>query len=224
MANFKFQKSALAISSAAALTLFSLASQAQSANDFGELLIEGQISNTTCALTLGDPQSTGANKKTMNLGTYSTTVAGASASGSGDNIGAAKSTVLSVKNADGTACNFSGATNWDVGINLSSTNYETVTGGFTVLKSTAVSGTAATGVGVKLSTTKGPAASTTTGATAVNFASGNGSYGTLLSGAASSPGVLPDEVIAVTAQMVRANGPVGVGVFTHSIPLNVWYR
>jgi len=222
MANFKFQKSALAISSAAALTLFSLASQAQSANDFGELLIEGQISNTTCALTLGDPQSTGANKKTMNLGTYSTTVAGAAA-GSGASIGPAQSTVLSVKNANGTACNFDGATNWDVGINISSTNYETVSG-VTILKSTATSGTAATGVGVKLSTTKGAAGTTTTGTTALNFASGNGTYGTLLSGAVSTPSVLPAEVIAVTAQMVRTTGTVGVGVFTHSIPMNVWYK
>ena len=54
MANFNFQKSALAISLTSALTLLSVASQAQSANDFGELLIEGQISNTTCVLNLGE--------------------------------------------------------------------------------------------------------------------------------------------------------------------------
>ena len=172
MANFKFQKSALTIAFSAALLSMSVATQAQSANDFGELLIEGQISNTTCALNLGDAQATGANKKTMNLGTY--TVAAASAITAGNNIGAAQSTVLSVKNADGTACTFTGASNWDVGINVSSTNYETV-GTTTILKSTATSGTAATGVGVKLSTTKG-AVGTTTGTTAVNFASGNGTY------------------------------------------------
>ena len=225
MASLKFQKSALTVSFLAALLSLSVATQAQAVNDFGELLIEGQISNTTCVLQLGDPQSTGAGKKTMNLGTYSTLVAGAAAAGSGASIGPAQSIVLSVKAADGTACSFSGATNWDVGINISPTNYETTTtGSFTVLKSTAASGVAATGVGVKISTTKG-AVGTLAGLTAVNFANGNGSYGTLLSGAASSPGVLPAEVIALTAQMVRGNAAaVTPGVFTHSIPMNVWYK
>ena len=221
MANFKFQKSALAISSAAALSLLTVATQAQSANDYGELLIEGQISTTTCVLNLGDPQSTGANKKTMNLGTYTATVA--SAVTAGGNIGPAQTTILSVKNADGSQCT-AGAGNslWDVGININATNYETV-GSTTVLKSTAPSGTAATGVGVKLSTSTG--ASVTLGENAVNFASGNATYGTLLSGNASSaPAVAFANSIAVTAQMVRANGAVAAGVFTHSIPLNVWYK
>jgi len=221
MASFNFQKSALAISLTSALTLLSVASQAQSANDFGELLIEGQISNTTCVLSLGDPQSTGANKKTMNLGTY--TVATASAVTPGGNIGTAQSAVLKVTNADGSTCTFgSGNTLWDVGINISSNNYETVAGG-TVLKSTAASGTAATGVNVKLSTSTG--ATVTSGSNQVNFAAGNSTYGTLLSSnAATAPAVIPANVIAVTAQMVRGNGTVGAGVFTHSIPLNVWYK
>jgi len=226
MASLKFQKTALTVSFLAALLTLSVATQAQAVNDFGELLIEGQISNTTCVLQLGDPQSTGAGKKTMNLGTYSTTVAGAAAAGSGASIGPAQSIVLSVKAADGTACTFTNAANWDVGINISPTNYETTTtGSFTILKSTAASGVAATGVGVKISTTKGAAASTTAGLAAVNFANGNGSYGTLLSGATSTPGVLPAEVIALTAQMVRGNAAaVTAGVFTHSIPMNVWYK
>ena len=116
MASFNFQKSALAISLTSALTLLSLASQAQSANDFGELLIEGQISAATCVLNLGDPQSTGANKKTMNLGTYTTTAASAAA---GATFGTPQTTVLSVKNADGTACTL-GTAKWDVGIDPSS--------------------------------------------------------------------------------------------------------
>jgi hypothetical protein len=222
MASFSFQKSATTVSFLAALLSLSVATQAQAVNDFGELLIEGQISNTTCVLQLGDPQSTGAGKKTMNLGTFSTSVAGAGAAGSGASIGTAQSIVLSLKAADGTACTFTNAANWDVGINISPTNYETVSG-VTVLKSTAASGQAA-GVGVKISTTKG-AVGTIAGLTAVNFAAGNGTYGTLLSGAASSPGVLPAEVIALTAQMVRGNAAaVTAGVFTHSIPMNVWYK
>jgi type 1 fimbria pilin len=224
MANFNFQKSALAISSAAALTLLSVATQAQSASDFGELLIEGQISNTTCVLSLGDPQSTGAGKKTVNLGTYK--AADYTSTAIGTDIGTAKTTVLSVKNADGTQ-RTAGAGNslWDVGVNVNASNYDTV-GGVTVLKSTATSGIAATGVGVKLMTSVGTAP--TVGSNAVDFASGNATYGTLLSGnTASAPAVPFANSIAVTAQMVKtvaATVAPGAGVFTHSIPLNVWYK
>ena len=60
MASLKFQKSALTVSFSAALLSLSVATQAQSANDFGELLIEGQISTSTCVLSMGDNQATGA--------------------------------------------------------------------------------------------------------------------------------------------------------------------
>ena len=114
MANFNFQKSALAISSAAALTLLSLASQAQAVNDFGEMLIEGQISTSTCVLSLGDTQSTGAGKKTINLGTYK--AADYTATAIGTDIGLAKTTVLRVKGPDGvTDCLLGGSGFWDVG-------------------------------------------------------------------------------------------------------------
>jgi len=217
MASLKFQKSALTISSAAVLTLLSVATQAQAVNDFGDLLIEGQISATSCVLSLGDPQSTGANKKTMNLGTY--TVTAASAVNAGAVFGTAQSMVLSLKSADGTACALAGAAGWDVGINISPTNFETV-GIFTILKSTAASGNAATGVGVRISTAK----NALVGITALNFASGNGSYGTLLNPGAVIPALLSADTIALTAQMARTSGVPGVGVFTHSIPMNVWYK
>lgn len=223
MVSLKFQKSALAISFSAALLSISVATPALSANDFGELLITGQIQNTTCVLNLGDPQSTGAGRKTMNLGTIKADVASSTAVGSNITGSSAQTVVLRVRNADGSVCT-AGLNNslWDVGINISATNYETVDN-TTVLKSTAVSGTAATGVGVKLLTAVGT--SVTVGTTAVDFASGNASYGTLLSSnTASAPAVPFAQSIAVTAQMVRLSGAVSAGVFTHSIPLNVWYK
>jgi hypothetical protein len=95
------------------------------------------------------------------------------------------------------------------------------------LKSTATSGIAATGVGVKLTTSTGT--TVLTGVTTIlDFAKGNGSYGTLLSGGtASAPALTSANAIAVTAQMVKtfaaATAPTA-GVFTQSIPLNVWYK
>jgi type 1 fimbria pilin len=226
MASLKFQKSALTVSFSAALLSLSVATQAQAVNDFGELLIEGQISTSTCVLSMGDNQATGAGKKTVNLGTYK--AADFTSTAVGTNIGAAQSTVLRVKGPDGvTDCALGGAGFWDVGINISNANYETLSTGVTVLKSTATSGIAATGVGVKLTTSTGTAV--LTGSTNIlNFAAGNGSYGTLLSGgAASAPALTSANAIAVTAQMVKtfaaATAPTA-GVFTQSIPLNVWYK
>jgi len=225
MANFNFQKTASSISSAAVLTLLSVATQAQAVNDFGELLIEGQISTSTCVLSMGDNQATGAGKKTVNLGTYK--AADFTATAIGANIGPAQSTVLRVKGPDGvTDCALGGSGFWDVGINISNANYETISG-ITVLKSTATSGIAATGVGVKLTTSTGT--TVLTGVTNIlDFAKGNGSYGTLLSGGtASAPALTSANAIAVTAQMVKtfaaATAPTA-GVFTQSIPLNVWYK
>ena len=225
MANFNFQKTASSISSAAVLTLLSVATQAQAVNDFGELLIEGQISTSTCVLSMGDNQATGAGKKTVNSGTYK--AADFTATAIGANIGPAQSTVLRVKGPDGvTDCALGGLGFWDVGINISNANYETISG-ITVLKSTATSGIAATGVGVKLTTSTGT--TVLTGVTNIlDFAKGNGSYGTLLSGGtASAPALTSANAIAVTAQMVKtfaaATAPTA-GVFTQSIPLNVWYK
>ena len=41
---------------------------------------------------------------------------------------------------------------------------------------------------------------------------------------ASGPALGANDSITVTAQMARTTGTVGPGVFTHSIPLNVWYK
>lgn len=221
MASLKFQKSALAIAFSAALLSMFVATPAQSANDFGEIIINGQISNTTCLLTLGDGGATGSNSRTINLGTFS--IATASAIAIGATLGTAQTAILGLKAADGVStCTFTGNTRWDVGVNISPENIEDAGNG--VLKNTAATN-AATGVGVKLLTAVGAVSTTTAGTNAVNFANSSPSYGTLLSGSATSAlGVLPAQVIAVTVQMVRATGSVGAGAFTHSIPLNVWYQ
>jgi len=218
MANFKFQKSALAISSMAALVAL-LAPQAQAANDVGELDITGQISAATCLLSLGDATATNNNSKTLNLGTFTTAqVIGAA----GTALGSPQTAILSVKAAaDGASACALGGAKWDVGINIASTNYETI-GGATVLKNTASTG-AAKGFSVKLSTSTGTAV--TAGSTAVNFASVNNTYGTLLSGSTvSGPTLSATDVIALTAQMISNTFVVIPGVFSHSIPLNLWYK
>jgi hypothetical protein len=221
MASLKFQKSALTVSFSAALLSLSVATQAQSTNDFGELLIEGQISQATCVLSLGDPQSTGANKKTMNLGSYQASVASSLAAGTV--FGTAQTTVLALRNSAGDLCALVSPASfkWDVGINISASNYETPAADVTVLKSTAASGIAAKGVGVRLFTSK----NATTGTTALNLGiNSTVNYGKLLNPNATEPTLENSETIAVTAQMARTTGPVTAGVFTHSIPLNVWYK
>jgi len=200
------------------LTVLQITAQAQ-ALDSGTLVINGQISSTTCVLNMGDAGSTGSGSKTLNLGTFTTTVA--NAAGAGGTIGSPQTALFSVKNPDGSNCTFSGATKWDIGVNIPSTQYTTVSG-TTVLLSSGASNIAAN-VGVKISTSIG--GSVTTGTTAVNFANGVAPYGTLLSGSTSSPGVNPTDTIALTAQMVRTSAStVTAGAFSTTIPLNVWYK
>jgi hypothetical protein len=223
MASYSFQKSALAVSASAALLALSLANTAQAANDVGQLIINAQISNTTCLLTyVNDGGATAANSKTLNLGTYS--VAAASAVAVGGNIGANQRVNLALKAADGvTDCTFNAPTAlWDVGINIPPANFETISG-TTALRNTATAN-AATGVGVTL-TSGNSAQGTLPSQTAVNFANATASYGTLLGTPGSTqPNVIPTNWIVLFAQMVRTAGAVGSGVYTHTIPLNVYYR
>jgi hypothetical protein len=113
--------------------------------------------------------------------------------------------------------------NWDVGVNISPANYETLTDGRTVLKNTATTN-AATGIGATITTGHG----TSTwigGLNEVNFSKSTATYGTLLSNPNSTtPAVAPADNLSIFARMVRTSGPVSAGVYTHSIPLNVYYR
>jgi type 1 fimbria pilin len=58
LSTFNRNKSKLAIATLAAGLGLHLASNAQAANDAGTLIINGQISSSTCVLGLGDGAST----------------------------------------------------------------------------------------------------------------------------------------------------------------------
>ena len=202
------------------LTVLQITAQAQ-ALDSGTLVINGQISSTTCVLNMGDAGSTGSGSKTLNLGTFTTAVA--NLAGAGGTIGSPQTVLFSVKNPDGSNCTLNGASKWDIGVNIPSSQFTTVSG-TTVLLSSGSASNIAANVGVKISTSTG--ASPPAGTTAVNFANGIAPYGTLLSGSTSSPGVNPTDTIALTAQMVRTSTSslVTAGAFSTTIPLNVWYK
>jgi len=201
-----------------------LASLAQVVADQGSLNITGQVSNTTCLLDMGDAGSTGGGSKTLSLGSYTTTVAGA-ATATGGTFGTAQTVLFSVKSADGSgsACTFSGATKWDIGINVGATEYTTA-GANTLLLSGGTASNVAQNVGVLLKTSVG--AAVTAGGTNLNLAAGSASYGAvLLSGSTSSPAANSTDKIALTAQFARTNATAPTaGVFSATIPLNVFYK
>jgi len=171
---------------------------------------------------LGDNGATGSNSRTLNLGSYSTTAVSGAVIGTP--FGSAFTAILGLKAADGvSACTFSGNSTWDVGINIDPNNYETVSN-VTYLKNTATTG-GATNLGVLLKTATGAAATTPLGTANLDLRTGSPTYGTLLSGSTvAGPNVSPANVIAVTAQFVKTGATVAPGVWTHSIPLTVWYK
>ena len=225
LSTFNRNKTKLAIATLAAGLGLHLASNAQAANDAGTLIINGQISASTCVLGLGDGASTSAGSKTLNLGTWTTTQAGTT---DGGNISPPQTVVFGVQNANGTACTL-GAGNqfWDIGINLNSSQVSSIaaatnTGTNHVLLSGGTSGVA-TGVGVMIKTSTGP--TVTEGTTNLDLLRGGYNGNTLLSGSTSFPGVLPANKIALTARFVKLGTvAAGAGAFTATVPLTVWYK
>jgi hypothetical protein len=199
-----------------------LASMAQVVLDQGSLNITGQISATTCLLDMGDAGSTGGGSRTLSLGTYAAGAGGTSAAGT--TFGTAQTVVFSVKSADGlgNACTLNGATRWDIGINVSPTEFVTA-GGATLLLSGGTASNVAQNVGVLLKTSVG--AAVTSGTNNLNLAAGSSTYGVLLSGSSSSPQAASTDKIALTAQFAKtATSAPTAGVFTSTIPLNVFYK
>jgi len=221
---FQRNKTNLIIATLATGLSVHLSTLAQAAADSGTLVVTGQISNTTCLLDMGDAGSTGGGSKTLNLGSYTTAIAGA-ASTNGGTFGTAQTVVFSVKSADGSggACSFSGASKWDIGINIGANEYATA-GANTLLLSGGTASNVAQNVGVLLKTSVGTAV--TAGATNLNLAAGSAGYGgVLLSGSTSSPGANSTDKIALTAQFARTNASAPTaGVFSATIPLNVYYK
>ena len=220
---FNRNKAKLTVAAMAAGLGLHFASHAQAANDSGTLIINGQISASTCVLSLGDGASTANGSKTLSLGTFTTSAAGTT---DGATFGAAQSVVFGVQSTSspGSVCTLgAGNSFWDIGINLPTSQVSSITGGTnSVLLSGGTSGVA-TGVGVLIKTATGPAV--TTGTNNLNLTLGGYNGNTLLSGSTSFPAVLPADKIALTAQFVKlGTAAAGAGSFTATVPLTVWYR
>ena len=224
---FNRNKAKLTVAAMAAGLGLHLATHAQAANDSGTLIINGQISASTCVLSMGDGVSTANGSKTMNLGNFTTTNAGTT---DGATFSAAQSVVFGIQNTNGSGavCTLgAGNTFWDIGINLQSSQVSSITSGANagtnnVLLSGGTSGVAG-GVGVLIKTSTGPAV--TTGTTNLNLLRGGFNGNTLLSGSESFPAVLPANKIALTAQFVKlGTGAATAGAYTATVPLTVWYR
>jgi len=224
---FNRNKAKLTVAAMAAGLGLHLATHAQAANDSGTLIINGQISASTCVLSMGDGVSTANGSKTMNLGNFTTTNAGTT---DGATFSAAQSVVFGIQNTNGSGavCTLgAGNTFWDIGINLQSSQVSSITTGANagtnnVLLSGGTSGVAG-GVGVLIKTSTGPAV--TTGTTNLNLLRGGFNGNTLLSGSESFPAVLPANKIALTAQFVKlGTGAATAGAYTATVPLTVWYR
>ena len=224
---FNRNKAKLTVAAIAAGLGLHLATHAQAANDSGTLIINGQISASTCVLSMGDGASTANGSKTLNLGTFTTTAAGTT---DGVTFSPAQSVVFGIQNTNGSGavCTLgAGNTFWDIGINLQSSQVSSITTGANagtnnVLLSGGTSGVAG-GVGVLIRTSTGPAV--TTGTTNLNLLLGGYNGNTLLSGSTSFPAVLPANKIALTAQFVKVGtGAATAGAYTATVPLTVWYR
>jgi|GEM_PF-5335488 type 1 fimbria pilin len=105
MANFKIQKTALAVSALAGM-LFTTQAFAQALNEKGSIDITAKVINSTCVLALDTTASTAAAaaQKTLDLGTFS--VATVSSQAPTTLIGKGVSVVLSLKEANGTTAGF----------------------------------------------------------------------------------------------------------------------
>ena len=223
LSTFNRNKAKLTVAAMAAGLGLHLASFAQAANDSGTLIINGQISASTCVLSLGDGASTASGSKTLSLGTFTTTAAGTT---DGNLFGTPQTAVFSILSTSGSGavCTLgAGNTLWDIGINLVSSQVSSITGGTnSVLLSGGTSGVA-TGVGVLIKTSTG--AAVTAGTTNLDLLRGGFNGNTLLSGSTSFTAVLPANKIALTAQFVKLGTvAAGAGAYSATVPLTVWYR
>jgi len=120
-----FTKQKLAVASAMALAL--MTAQAQTVPDQGSLLINGQITATTCVLNMTGSTGGTSNggQKIVTLGSVSSTAAGAGAAGSvlGGSPAVTTTFTLGAVDAKGgtTPCTFgSGNSSWDISLVLTS--------------------------------------------------------------------------------------------------------
>ena len=216
MANFpKLQKVALAASTFLALISAQVNSNAQAA-DTATLNISGQISSSTCNITISDPGGVGAvGTKIINLGNMG---AGTAVSPTaGGTFGTAVGAIFSVTAAgSGTAaCTTIGTGKWDLALGLFSSQITTISGKGTFLKNSITSG--GTDAIVQLR------GGVTTAGTTLALIPDAGIAGTLMSG--STSGATSSQSIAISAQFAAASASApSAGAFSQTIPLIARYN
>jgi hypothetical protein len=220
MANLsKLQKVALAASTFLALISAQVSSNAQAA-DTATLNISGQITATTCNITISDPGGVGAvGTKIINLGN----IAAPGTGNAGTTLGTAVGAIFSVTSAAGgsTACTLSGAGKWDLALGLFSSQISSI-GAVTYLKNSVTSANGGTDAIVQL---KGGVGTTLAAATTTLVLTPDaGIAGTLMSGL-TTPTATAGSSIAISAQFAR--GVTGIptgGAFSQTIPLIARYN
>ena len=219
MANLsKLQKVALAASTFLALISAQVNSNAQAA-DTATLNISGQISSSTCNITISDPGGVGAvGTKIINLGNITAPLGGAAGATFGTAVGA----IFSVTAAGGTGgCTLGGNGKWDLALGLFSSQISSI-GAVTYLKNSVTSANGGTDAIVQL---KGGVGTTLAAATTTLVLTPDaGIAGTLMSGL-TTPTATAGSSIAMSAQFAR--GVTGIptgGAFSQTIPLIARYN
>ena len=218
----------------------SLGLQAQAAgNDMGTMVINGQLAKATCILSIGDTEFEGTSSKELKLGSLTDAQVPSTA---GTEFGAMQYFVLTLRDATDKSkpCDLlTSNTLWDVGINLSSNQFGTLTGGRTFLTNSATTN-AATNIGVVLTTIwrwGDILSSSLFPIEYIDFNAPTGPYGVLLSGRNSidlgtatfanlnDPFLGSPGWIKVGARFVKTSSSnANPGAFSVALPLNVWYR
>lgn len=217
MANLsKLQKVALAASTFLALISAQVNSNAQAA-DTATLNISGQISSSTCNITISDPGGVGAvGTKIINLGNITAPLGGAAGATFGTAVGA----IFSVTAAGGTGgCTLGGNGKWDLALGLFSSQISSI-GTVTYLKNSITSG--GTDAIVQL---KGGIGNTLASAgTPLALIPDAGIAGTLMSGGLTATAT-SSQSIAISAQFARGGTTVPTGgAFSQTIPLIARYN
>ena len=222
MANLsKLQKIALAASTFLALISAQVSSNAQAA-DSATLNISGQITGSTCNITISDPGGVGAvGTKIINL----TNVTSPNAAAAGTTFGTAVGAIFSVTSAAGgsTACSLvSPNTKWDLALGLFSSQITTL-GTATYLKNSLTSAAGGTDAIVQL---KGGVGATLASATTVlKLIPDAGIGGTLMSGSSTTAGASSTQSIAISAQFAATSASApSSGAFSQTIPLIARYN
>jgi len=220
MANLsKLQKVALAASTFLTLISAQVNSNAQAA-DTATLNISGQISSSTCNITISDPGGVGAvGTKIINLGNIPAPASGTA----GTTFGTAVGAIFSVTAAAGgtTACTTIGAGKWDLALGLFSSQISSI-GTSTYLKNSVTTANGGTNAIVQL---QGGVGTTLADATkTLVLIPDAGIAGTLMSGGLTATAT-SSQSIAISAQFVRGvtGTPTG-GAFSQTIPLIARYN